>query len=66
MYHYEAPLAEYRATLTLVWHSQHEIGSRPLTLYKCAVLGSHRRHQDCSLCVTRPKRLVGTCDKTLE
>ncbi|KAA0201739.1 hypothetical protein HAZT_HAZT002018, partial [Hyalella azteca] len=55
-YHYQAPTAEYKATLKLVWNRDHEIGRRSLTLYKCSVLGAHRGHADCSLCVTRPSR----------
>ncbi|KAF2368826.1 Plexin repeat [Trinorchestia longiramus] len=56
VYHYQASVAEYKATLKLVWNRDHEIGRRSLTLYKCGVLGAHRGHADCSLCVTRPAR----------
>lgn len=56
VYRYQAPQALYEASLTLVWNRDHVVDSRSLTLYKCGVLGAHRGHADCSLCVTRPPR----------
>ncbi|KAF2368829.1 IPT domain [Trinorchestia longiramus] len=56
VYRYQAMTSEYEAHLTLVWNRDHVVDSRSLTLYKCGVLGAHRGHADCSLCVTRPPR----------
>ncbi|XP_047736216.1 plexin-B isoform X3 [Hyalella azteca] len=56
VYRYQAMTSEYEAHLTLVWNRDHVVDSRSLTLYKCSVLGAHRGHADCSLCVTRPSR----------
>ncbi|XP_066956195.1 plexin-B-like isoform X2 [Macrobrachium rosenbergii] len=56
VYRYESTEGEYEARVTLVWNREHVVDARPLTLYKCGVLGSHRGHQDCSLCVTRHPR----------
>ena len=53
VHRYEADTGEYEARLTLVWNRDHIVDSRSLTLYKCSVLGAHRGHADCSLCVTR-------------
>ncbi|CAL4079642.1 unnamed protein product [Meganyctiphanes norvegica] len=56
VYRYQSEQGEYEARLKLVWNTHHEVDSRPITLYKCGVLGAHRGHQDCSLCVTRHAR----------
>lgn len=56
VYRYESSEGEYEARVTLVWNRDHVVDARPLTLYKCGVLGAHRGHHDCSLCVTRPSR----------
>ncbi|KAL1130244.1 hypothetical protein AAG570_013182 [Ranatra chinensis] len=53
MYSYEANTGEYTAEVRLVWNENHHVDTMPLTLYKCDILGSHREHADCSLCVTR-------------
>ncbi|CAL4133699.1 unnamed protein product [Meganyctiphanes norvegica] len=53
VYRYESEEGEYEARVTLVWNRDHVVDSRTLTLYKCGVLGAHRGHHDCSLCVTR-------------
>ena len=52
-YSYEAAVGEYEASVSVVWNYDHFVGSLPVTLYKCDILGSHRDHADCSLCVTR-------------
>ena len=56
IYRYEAEEGQYESTVTLVWNQNHVVDNKPLTLYKCGVLASHRGHQDCSLCVTRPTK----------
>lgn len=56
IYHYESSNGTYEAQVTLVWNRNHVVDWRPLTIYKCGVLGSHRGHPDCSLCLTRPPR----------
>ncbi|XP_063883556.1 LOW QUALITY PROTEIN: plexin-B-like [Scylla paramamosain] len=56
VYRYESAEGEYEARVTLVWNRDHVVDARPLTLYKCGVLGAHRGHHDCSLCVTRHPR----------
>ncbi|XP_046633766.1 plexin-B-like isoform X2 [Daphnia pulicaria] len=55
-YSYEANVGEYEAQVSVVWNGDHYVGSLPVTLYKCDILGSHRDHADCSLCVTRAKK----------
>lgn len=55
-YSYEANVGEYEAQVSVVWNGDHFVGSLPVTLYKCDILGSHRDHPDCSLCVTRAKK----------
>jgi len=55
-YSYEAGVGEYEAQVSVVWNGDHYVGSLPITLYKCDILGSHRDHADCSLCVTRAKK----------
>lgn len=52
-YSYEANEGEYTATVQVVWNRNHHIDSMNITLYKCEILGSHREHADCSLCITR-------------
>lgn len=55
-YSYEANTGEYTAEVSLVWNRNHHVDSMALTLYKCDILGSHRDHADCSLCVTREEK----------
>lgn len=46
----------------MTWNRNHYIDTIEITLYKCDVLGSHRDHADCSLCVTRdPKYQCTWC-----
>lgn len=52
-YFYETNTYEYQAKVDITWNRQHYIDTAIVTLYKCDVLGSHREHADCSLCVTR-------------
>ncbi|GLH11402.1 Uncharacterized protein GBIM_16186 [Gryllus bimaculatus] len=52
-YSYEANTGEYEASVTIVWNRNHHVDTINVTLYKCDILGSHREHPDCSLCVTR-------------
>ncbi|RXG58270.1 Plexin-B [Armadillidium vulgare] len=56
IYRYESDVGEYEAKVTLVWNRNHVVDWKPFTIYKCDILGAHRGHQDCSLCVTRPKK----------
>uniref|UniRef100_A0A1I8PJB4 Sema domain-containing protein n=1 Tax=Stomoxys calcitrans TaxID=35570 RepID=A0A1I8PJB4_STOCA len=61
-YFYEANTIEYQARVDITWNRQHYIDTAYVTLYKCDVLGSHREHADCSLCVTRdPKYQCTWC-----
>ncbi|XP_073993851.1 plexin B isoform X2 [Rhodnius prolixus] len=67
MYTYEANTGEYTAEVSLVWNRNHHVDSMSLILYKCDILGSHRDHPDCSLCVTRQAKYncawcSSTCD----
>lgn len=39
--------------VSMVWNRNHHVDTINVTLYKCDILGSHREHPDCSLCVTR-------------
>ncbi|XP_037069956.1 plexin-B-like [Pollicipes pollicipes] len=55
-YSYQAAESELTARLTVVWDGDRLVDATNVTLYKCGVLGSHRGHADCSLCVTRPSR----------
>lgn len=52
-YKYEENVGEYNASVTVVWNHNHYIDTINITLYKCDILGSHREHADCSLCITR-------------
>lgn len=52
-YSYEAQINEYEARVDILWNRNNYIDTVPIVLYKCDVLGSHREHADCSLCVTR-------------
>ncbi|KAL1450839.1 hypothetical protein WDU94_003154, partial [Cyamophila willieti] len=52
-YFYEANSGEYEATVSMVWNRNHHVDTIGITLYKCDILGSHREHPDCSLCITR-------------
>lgn len=52
-YSYEANTGEYQATVSMVWNRNHHVDTIGITLYKCDILGSHREHPDCSLCITR-------------
>lgn len=42
--------------MDVAWNRNHYIDTISITLYKCDVLGSHREHADCSLCVTRDQK----------
>ncbi|XP_067614114.1 plexin-B-like isoform X1 [Eurosta solidaginis] len=52
-YFYETNTHEYEAKVDITWNRKHYIDTATIHLYKCSVLGSHREHADCSLCVTR-------------
>ncbi|KAH8269817.1 hypothetical protein KR018_012241 [Drosophila ironensis] len=61
-YFYETNTHEYQAKVVITWNFQHYVDTAMVTLYKCDVLGSHRDHADCSLCVTRdPKYQCAWC-----
>lgn len=60
IYSYEAFAGEYEAEVTVVWNTNHHVDRTTVILYKCEVLGSHREHADCSLCVTRDPRFECT------
>ncbi|RZC36560.1 plexin-B [Asbolus verrucosus] len=65
IYSYEANEGEYEANVTVVWNRNHHIDSMTVILYKCDILGSHREHADCSLCVTRNSKYQCTwCGNT--
>ena len=53
---YAAATANETGQLTVVWDGDHHVDATNITVYKCGVLGSHRGHADCSLCVTRDPR----------
>ncbi|XP_062544839.1 plexin-B isoform X1 [Armigeres subalbatus] len=55
-YSYEANTNEYEAKVDVNWNRNHYIDTVSIILYKCDILGSHREHADCSLCVTRDKK----------
>ncbi|XP_063707390.1 plexin-B isoform X3 [Culicoides brevitarsis] len=55
-YSYETAASESEARVEVHWNRNHFIDSTSITLYKCDILGSHREHADCSLCVTRDKK----------
>ncbi|KAH8252435.1 hypothetical protein KR038_011503 [Drosophila bunnanda] len=55
-YFYERNTYEYQAKVVVTWNFQHYVDTAMITLYKCDVLGSHRDHADCSLCVTRDRK----------
>lgn len=62
-YSYEANTNEYKAKVDVTWNRNHYIDTISITLYKCNVLGSHKDHSDCSLCVTRePKYQCSWCN----
>jgi len=42
--------------VSMVWNRNHHVDTINVTLYKCDILGSHREHPDCSLCVTRNRK----------
>ncbi|KAF9417011.1 hypothetical protein HW555_005839 [Spodoptera exigua] len=52
-YSYEEDVGEYNVSVKIVWNHKHYIDTINITLYKCEILGSHREHADCSLCITR-------------
>ncbi|KAM8702809.1 hypothetical protein ACLKA7_005158 [Drosophila subpalustris] len=61
-YFYETNTHEYEAKVEITWNRQHYVDTATIILYKCDVLGSHREHADCSLCVTRdPKYQCAWC-----
>ncbi|KRT80367.1 hypothetical protein AMK59_8587 [Oryctes borbonicus] len=65
IYSYEANTGEYEASVRVVWNRNHHIDSMNVVLYKCDILGSHREHADCSLCVTRNSKYQCTwCGNT--
>ncbi|CAG7724457.1 unnamed protein product [Allacma fusca] len=49
---YKSLTGEYQASVTVLWKQNHHLDTTNFTLYKCEILGSHRGHPDCSLCVT--------------
>lgn len=53
---YESQTNEYEAKVDVHWNRNHYIDTITVILYKCNILGSHREHADCSLCVTREKK----------
>lgn len=53
---YESQTNEYEAKVDVHWNRNHYIDTINVVLYKCDILGSHREHADCSLCVTREKK----------
>lgn len=53
---YESQTNEYEAKVDIHWNRNHFIDQITVILYKCDILGSHREHADCSLCVTREKK----------
>ncbi|XP_030379385.1 plexin-B [Scaptodrosophila lebanonensis] len=62
LYFYETNTHEYEAKVDITWNRQHYVDTATVILYKCDVLGSHREHADCSLCVTRdPKYQCAWC-----
>ncbi|XP_047364074.1 plexin-B [Vespa velutina] len=60
VYSYEAFTGKYKAEVTVVWNTNHYVDQTKIILYKCEVLGSHREHADCSLCLTRDPRFECT------
>lgn len=52
-YSYEEDVGEYNVSVKVVWNHKHYIDTIVITLYKCEILGSHRDHADCSLCITQ-------------
>lgn len=52
-YSYQESLGEYNVSVKVIWNHNHYIDTINITLYKCEILGSHREHADCSLCITR-------------
>lgn len=66
-YSYEANEGEHEARVKVVWNRNHHVDSINVTLYKCDILGSHREHADCSLCVTRNSKYNCTwCDNSCQ
>lgn len=64
-YSYEGMTNEYEAKVHILWNRNHYIDTVPIILYKCDVLGSHKEHADCSLCVTRaPKYQCTWCENS--
>lgn len=49
---YKSQMGEYVGSVTVIWKENHHLDTMNFTLYKCEILGSHRGHPDCSLCVT--------------
>lgn len=52
-YSFRANKGEVEASVTIEWNRGHHVDTTNVTLYKCEILGSHREHADCSLCITR-------------
>ncbi|XP_014222817.2 plexin-B isoform X2 [Trichogramma pretiosum] len=59
-YSYEAHTGQYEAEVMVMWNGNHYVDRTTIILYKCEVLGSHREHADCSLCVTRERHFECT------
>ena len=60
VYSYEANTGEHEAEVMVMWNTNHYVDRTTIILYKCEVLGSHREHPDCSLCVTRDRHFECT------
>uniref|UniRef100_T1IKW3 Uncharacterized protein n=1 Tax=Strigamia maritima TaxID=126957 RepID=T1IKW3_STRMM len=64
-YTYQAQTGEKTAKLTVVWNGNHLVDTTRVILYKCPILGSHRGHSDCSLCLTQDtKYKCAWCDNS--
>lgn len=64
-YTYKAKSGEYKASVRVIWNRNHHVDSMNVILYRCDILGSHREHPDCSLCVTRNSKYQCTwCGNT--
>ena len=50
---YESTVAQYNASISVIWDRNNIIDRTNITLYKCGLVGSYKGHPDCSLCMTR-------------
>ena len=50
---YESTVAQYNASISVIWDRNNIIDRANITLYKCGLVGSYKGHPDCSLCMTR-------------